>query len=123
MLTQLLNYMDSYLLAHCTRRDLETWLLSNLQIILDSGEKAAIDLANKVDADLVEFGEGLMDELTLREHLQSYIRPGDTLLVQSQPNHTSSIYTTYEHEWAPMALPQEQHLGWKCVDIELGMAS
>jgi len=123
MLTQLLNYMDSYLLAHCTRRDLETWLLSNLQIILDSGEKAAIDLANKVDADLVEFGEGLMDELTLREHLQSYIRSGDTLLVQSQPDYTSSEHTLYQFEWAPKALPQQQHLGWKYVDIELGTAS
>ena len=115
--------MDSYLLAHCTRRDLETWLLSNLQIILDSGEKAAIDLANKVDADLVEFGEGLMDELTLREHLQSYIRSGDTLLVQSQPDYTSSEHTPYQFEWAPKALPQQQHLGWKYVDIELGTAS
>jgi len=78
MLAQLLNYMDSYLLLHCTRRELETWLLSNLQRILDSGEEAAIDLANKVDADLVELGEGLMDELTFRERLQGYVRIGDT---------------------------------------------
>ena len=70
--------MDSYLLLHCTRRELETWLLSNLQRILDSGEEAAIDLANKVDADLVELGEGLMDELTFRERLQGYVRIGDT---------------------------------------------
>jgi hypothetical protein len=91
--------MDSYLLAHCTRRDLETWLLSNLQIILDSGEKAAIDLANKVDADLVEFGEGLMDELTLREHLQSYIRVQDTLpfaYCETQPRDTTTASTSAE---------------------------
>jgi len=78
MLTQLLNYIDSYLLLQHTLRDLETWLLSNLQQILDSGEEAAIDLANKVDADLVELGEGLMDELAFREHLQGYVRIGDT---------------------------------------------
>lgn len=123
MLAQLLNRIDSYLLLHCTLRDLEAWLLSNLQRILDSGEDTAIDLANEVDVDLVELGEDLIDELTFRERLQSYIRSGDTLLVQSQPNHTSSIYTTYEHEWAPKALPQQQHLGWKYVDIELGTAS
>ena len=73
MLTQLLNLIDSYLLLHCTLRDLETWLLSNLQRILDSGEEKAIDLANDVDAGLVELGEGLTNELTFREQLQNYL--------------------------------------------------
>ena len=79
MLAQLLRYIDSYLVLHSTLQDLEAWLISNLQQILDSGEKVAIDLANEVDADLVELGEGLIDELTFREHLQSYIRIRDTL--------------------------------------------
>ncbi len=79
MLKQLLNQMDSYLLLYCTLQDLEAWLVSNLQQILDSGEKADVDLANKVDADLVELGEGIMDELAFRECLQTYIRIGDTL--------------------------------------------
>jgi len=78
MLKQLLNYIDSYLLSHCSLRDLEAWLVSNLQQILDSGEEAAIDFANKVDADFVELGEGIIDESTLRERLQSYVRIGDT---------------------------------------------
>ena len=79
MLTQLLNQIDSYLLLHCTLQDLETWLVSNLQRILDSGEKAAINLANEVDADLVQLGEDLIDELTFREKLQGYVRISDTL--------------------------------------------
>ena len=108
--------MDSYLLLHCTRRELETWLLSNLQRILDSGEEAAIDLANKVDADLVELGEGLMDELTFRERLQSYGKIGDTVSA------TASVEPV-KCKWAPTALPQQQHSGWTYVDIILGKAS
>lgn len=99
MLAQLLNRIDSYLLLHCTLRDLEAWLLSNLQRILDSGEEAAIDLANKVDADLVEIGEGLMDELTLRVHLQSYIRVQDTLpfvYCETQPQDTTTASASAE---------------------------
>ncbi len=99
MLTQLLNYIDSYLLLQHTLRDLETWLLSNLQQILDSGEEAAIDLANKVDADLVELGEGLIDELTFREYLQSYIRIRETLpceYYETEPRDTVTATTSAE---------------------------
>ena len=50
-----------------------------MQRILDSGDKAAIDIANEIDADLVELGEGLIDEVTLREHLQSYVGISETI--------------------------------------------
>lgn len=99
MLAQLLRYVDSYLVLHSTLQDLEAWLISNLQQILDSGEEAAIDLANEVDADLVELGEGLMDELTFREHLQSYIRIRDTLpfeYYETQPQDTVIASTSAE---------------------------
>ena len=99
MLTQLLNHIDSYILSRYTLRDLETWLVSNLQQILDSGEETAIDLANKVDADLVELGEGLIDELTFREHLQGYVRIGDTFPLkyyETQPNVTIDATTPSE---------------------------
>ena len=91
--------MDSYLLLHCTLRDLETWLLSNLQRILDSGEEIAIDLTNDVDAGLVELGEGLIDEVTFREHLQSYLRIRDTIPVEyyeTQPQNTVTATNSAE---------------------------
>jgi len=99
MLAQLLNRIDSYLLLHCALRDLEAWLLSNLQRILDSGEDTAIDLANDVDADLVELGEDLIDELTFRERLQSYIRIRDTFPLEyyeTQPSVTIDATTPRE---------------------------
>lgn len=75
MLYQLLIYIHRYLdvadVAY-TLRDLETWLLSNLQRILDSSEDEAIEVANQIDADLIELGEGLINEATFRERLEGY---------------------------------------------------
>lgn len=79
MFSQLLNRIDSYLVLRSTVRDLETWLLSNLQQILNSGDKELIELANKVDADFMELGEGLVDEATLRNRFDSYIRTYNTI--------------------------------------------
>ncbi len=79
MLHQVLNYVNGYLNSHCTLRDLQTWLLSNLQQILDSGGEAAIEMADQIDADLVEFGEGLIDETAVRERIESYVRLRETI--------------------------------------------
>lgn len=83
MLHQLLNYVECYLTERCSLRDLEAWLLSNLQGILDSGDKTAIEVANQVDADLIEFGEGLIDEATLRERLERCVRFRETIQIVS----------------------------------------
>ncbi|MBI4285923.1 MAG: hypothetical protein HY670_08530 [Chloroflexi bacterium] len=69
---QLLNAIDNYLLGYSTRQQLEDWLIANLQSILNSGDQIAIEIANNIDADFVEFDEGLLDELTLRDRLQKY---------------------------------------------------
>ena len=79
MLHQLLNYANHYLNGYCTLRDLQTWLLSNLQGILDSSDKTAIEVVNQIDADLVELGEGLIDEAGVRERIESYARFGETI--------------------------------------------
>ena len=81
MVAELLNQIDSYLTLRSTIRDLETWLVSNLQQILDSGDDNAIEVANRVDADLVELGEGLVDEATLRERFSSYILDYNTIAI------------------------------------------
>ena len=81
MYEQLLTHVEYYLNDDCTLEDLETWLLSNLQAILDSGDEKAIQVANQIDADLVELGEGLIDYETLRGNLQSFISERDTIPV------------------------------------------
>lgn len=79
MLNELLYQVESYLNGKCTLKDLEGWLLSNLQAILDSSDEKAVSLADELDADLVELGEGLIDETTLRGRLESRIKSMETL--------------------------------------------
>ena len=49
--------------------------------MLNSGDGAAVEVANQIDADLIEFGEGLIDETAIRERLESYIRFRETIPV------------------------------------------
>jgi hypothetical protein len=81
MLHDLLNEIDRFLIGRSSVRWLESWLISRLQSIQNSGDTALIDIANAVDADLVEFGEGLLTMASLREHLQAYLRAADTILI------------------------------------------
>ena len=95
MLHQLVNYVEYYLNERCTLRDLEAWLLSNLQGILDSGNTISIEQANHIDADLVELGEGLIDEATLRERLETYLRISATIpFAFSEVEHPATVHAT-----------------------------
>lgn len=96
MITELLNRVDSYLLGKVSLQHLEEWLLSNLQSILDSGDNKAVDLANKLDADLVEVTEGLIDESAIREYLQRYVSDNQTLsidYIQTPLNKEATLIT------------------------------
>ncbi|HKZ50152.1 MAG TPA: hypothetical protein VJ256_00120 [Dehalococcoidia bacterium] len=95
MLHQVLNYIERYLIGRCSLRDLEIWLLSNLQTVLDSDDEAAIRVADEVDADLVWLGEGLIDEATLRERLQSYVELHGTISVGFyETERTATVHAT-----------------------------
>jgi hypothetical protein len=72
--------LKSYLARECSVRELEAWLLVNLQTILDSKDRAAIDLANKVDADLMELSEGLLNEKEVRARARRYLREAEAEL-------------------------------------------
>ncbi len=81
MARDLLVQFDRYLTGGTSLRDLERWLVSNLQEILNCGDKTAIQAANQVDADLMEFGEGLIDGTTLLERIASWARLVETVSV------------------------------------------
>lgn len=92
--SHLLDSLKRYLDEQASLQELGDWLLSHLQEILDSRDHDAIRLANQVDADLVEFSEGLIDEATLREHLDGYVRLQQTLLCTfSEVQPRSSVVT------------------------------
>ena len=118
--------VSEYLEHHITLEELEDWLAPNLGLFLSLPPNDASELAATIELGLAEMTKGDRTEDEFRTLVEEFIGSRDSIFiasVQSQPNHTSSKYTTYEHEWAPMAQPQEQHLGWKYVDIELGMVS
>lgn len=50
----------------------------DLQSILDSEDERAIEVANEVDAMLVEFGELLLDEVELVETIERLVRSLET---------------------------------------------
>ncbi len=93
MRSQLRDQIVLYLEGRSSLQELEERLLSHLQQILDSGDEAAIEIANKVDADLVELGEGLTDQVTLQWRLQSYLRGAETIQVTFPE--TRSVVATY----------------------------
>jgi len=70
--------VEDFLVGRTALSDLEGWLVGNLQRILDSSDAAAVALANALDADIVQFDEGLVDELELLERLATYGRGADT---------------------------------------------
>ena len=72
--------LKAYLARECSVPELEAWLLVNLQTILDSKDRTAIDLANKVDADLMELSEGLLDEKGFRVRARRYLREAEAEL-------------------------------------------
>jgi len=72
MLNELLKQINAYLTGQVSVQQLEDWTVSHLQSVLDSKDSKAIDLADKIDADLVQFDEGIFDEKTLKDRLQSY---------------------------------------------------
>lgn len=73
MYTILVDHVGRYLSGRYSLRDLEKWLVSNLQSILNSNDAKAIHLVNQVDADLMELSEGLLDEVTVRRRIETYI--------------------------------------------------
>ena len=48
---------------------LEDWVVAHLQLILDSGDAAAISLADELDVSFVERGESIISPAAFRERL------------------------------------------------------
>lgn len=77
--------LDKYLTKVWALRDLEVWLVARLQQIERSGDERLRTLANDLDADLVEFSEGLVDEATLAARWEGYLRQWSTIIRDDRP--------------------------------------
>ncbi len=72
-LERLMAQVERYLNEPCALEEVDTWVTVHLQAILDSGDPKAIDMANAVDADLIEAGEGIIDDAVLYERFKRYL--------------------------------------------------
>lgn len=81
MINELLDIVEDYLNGSTALAHLEIWLLGNLQTILDSRDETSIRMANQIDGDLVELGEGLLDNEVFRERLTGYYNEAKTIHV------------------------------------------
>ena len=79
MLAQVLGKLDAYLGGNLPHEELEGWVVSNLQDILSSGDRRAINLANKLDVDFILWGNGELTDTEFDQHLgqlqTQYARP------------------------------------------------
>jgi hypothetical protein len=71
--SDLIDKVEHYLTGKSSDRELEGWVVANLQWILNSGDTVAIHLADEVDASFVEVGEGIIDRAELRSRLNDLV--------------------------------------------------
>ncbi len=123
MLYDLLNEIENYLDGLRTLQDVEAWVVSRVQSILQSGNSVAIEVANQVDADLIELGEGVLDESALRERWQEYLTRVTPFVIQaSVPVHTRTDTASASTGRAYVISAPTAVLGWALIEPNLRMA-
>ena len=68
-LSAIIDEVNAYLQGNIAEDELEDWIVGHLQVVLDSGDKEAIHIANEVDASFVELEESIINRTTLRTRL------------------------------------------------------
>lgn len=109
----LVQVLVQYLSRARSTPELEEWLVSNLQGFLDSGDRDAIEIANQVDALLVELSEGLISEIQLRDGISTIIArrrhqlaadssaSANSIIISEPIVLTSSVLIKVHHSFAP----------------------
>lgn len=87
----LVQVLVQYLSGGRSTSELEEWLVSNLQDFLDSGDSDAIEIANQVDALLVEMSEGLISESQLRDSILTILARRGTQLAHDSSASTNAV--------------------------------
>jgi hypothetical protein len=72
--SELIDKVENYLTGKSSDRELEGWVVANLQRALDSGDTKALHLVNEIDASFIEVGEGIISREDLRNCLYDLVR-------------------------------------------------
>ncbi len=81
MKNELHQKIESCLNGSITVDDLEVWLVSNMQNILDTGNDEIIEMADQIDADMIVLGEGIIGLDELYDHLRRLLSQLETISV------------------------------------------
>jgi len=79
---ELATALSRFLNGVCTLDSFQEYLLSHLQAILDSKDALAIEVANELDADLIQLSERLIDDTAFLNRVQSWEARLRTVLVE-----------------------------------------
>jgi len=74
MYHKIIEELKKYSSGAASEKDLERWMISSYQQVLDSGEEPAVMLANEIDALFVEQSEGLVSEAEVHYILAEILR-------------------------------------------------
>ncbi len=96
MYSVLIEAIKAYLSNKLSLHDLENFVVSRLQDILDSSEQRPIDLVNEVDALLIERGENVISDEGFREQVSRLATPQGELLVMDSTHTSNQSQDTHE---------------------------
>lgn len=104
-ISEIQNQVDSYLIGKIDEWVLESWLVTHLQEILDSGDDALIRMANVIDVGIIQLGEGIIDQPALKRWLEPLILEAQTY----HPHYTmrQAIWRRLEALWK-LGQPKEE---------------
>lgn len=72
-MNELKTVLASYLDNSISMGELEVWIVTNLQKVIDTGDKKLNGIVDSLDAYMVEIGEGLVTEEEFRGIVQDYL--------------------------------------------------
>ena len=70
----MIEELEKYVCGSSSEKDLERWVISNYQQILDSGEESAAMLANEINALFVEQSEDLVSKEEIPYTIEEILR-------------------------------------------------
>jgi len=76
---QILQIFRDYLSGKMRLSNLEDWILSHIQGILNSGDQEAIAMIDQVDAFLIEIGVGVASEKDILNAISGFVANAETI--------------------------------------------
>ena len=92
--SELVRTVDEYLVGRRSLESLESWLVARTRLINQSGDARARDLANRLEADLVDLSEAILDEGAIRDRWEGYLRQVSTIVVEPKMSARSQASTS-----------------------------